>query len=81
MFYDRIKLAEKNWPEQDFFIFWESRQIYLPKELRLESNSYDYGLCTKKQNHYRLTGEVIMMDNDYECFENSLGTKEQIKLF
>ena len=81
MFYDRIKYAEKNWPELDFSIFWESRKKYLPIELRLEDNPDHYGLCVKKQNHYRLTGEVIMMDNDYECFQNSLGKKEQIKLF
>lgn len=81
MFLDRIKYAEANWPELDLTIFRKSRVKYLPNYLRIEDNPNDYGLCIKKQNHFRLTGEVIMMDKDYECFTNSLGTKQQTKLF
>lgn len=82
MFYDRIKYAEKSWgAEYDFKIFWDSRKKYLPKYLRLEDNPNHYGLCVHKQNHFRLTGEVIMMDQDYKCFKNNLGTKPQIELF
>jgi hypothetical protein len=82
MFYDRIIYAEKEWRrEYDINIFWESRKRYLPKYLRLEDNPDHYGLCIHKQNHFRLTGEVIMMDQEHECFANNLGTKIQTKLF
>lgn len=81
MFYDRIKSAEKSWGGVDLSIFWESRQKYLPLHLRLEDNPDDYGLCKIKQNHYRNTGEVIMMDKEYNCFKNNLGKNKQTKLF
>jgi hypothetical protein len=71
MFYERIKKAENHWKnDKDFSIFWEARKKYLPKELRLEDNSWDIGLNQLKQNHYLATGQVIMMDLDWDCFKN-----------
>ena len=61
MFYDRIRKAEQLWNTR-LDIFWDCRKEMLPKELRLEDNIMDKGLCAEKQNHYRLTGEVIMME-------------------
>jgi hypothetical protein len=69
MFYERIKYAESKW-KRKLPLFWESRVKYLPKELRLEDNRADFGVHKTKQNHYRLTGEVIMMNKDWECFDN-----------
>ena len=73
MLYNRIKKAELRWPEENFSIFWDARKFYLPLHLRLEDNLQDPGLCPEKQNHYRNTGQVIMMrdfdnifDNDFE---------------
>jgi len=64
MFYDRIRKAESEWPEKDFSIFWDARSKYIEPHLLLERNPLDKGLCRDKQNHYRLTGEVIMMDKE-----------------
>jgi hypothetical protein len=69
MFYDRIKYAESKWRKK-LPVFWEARKKYLPKQLRLEDNPADLGVHKSKQNHYRLTGQVIMMDKDWGCFEN-----------
>lgn len=63
MFYERIRKAETIWSEEDLSIFWNARKKYLDKDLRLEDNILDKGLCVEKQNHYRLTGEVIMMES------------------
>lgn len=71
MFHDRIKKAEAAWPKEDFGLFWEARKAWLPAYLRLEDNPGDVGVKPKKQNHYRLTGEVIMLDHDWPCFANS----------
>jgi hypothetical protein len=71
IFHDRIKKAEAAWPKEDFSIFWDARKSYLPEYLRLEDNPGDPGLKPEKQNHYRLTGQVIMMDTDWSCFANS----------
>ncbi len=69
MFYNRIKYAESEWGNQ-FQLFWDMRKECLPEHLRLEHNPDDPGLSKVKQNHYRLTGEVIMMDNEWSCFKN-----------
>lgn len=69
MFYNRIKYAESEWGNQ-FRLFWDMRKECLPEHLRLEDNPYDPGLSKNKQNHYRLTGEVIMMNREWSCFEN-----------
>jgi hypothetical protein len=71
MFHDRIKKAEAIWPEEDLSLFWEARKLYLPDYLRLEDNAHDLGVKPEKQNHYRLTGQVIAMDRDWPCFSNS----------
>ena len=70
MFHDRIKKAETTWPEEDFGLFWDARKTYLPAHLRLEDNPHDVGVKPEKQNHYRLTGQVIAMDCDWPCFRN-----------
>jgi hypothetical protein len=70
MFYERIKYAESKW-KRKLPLFWEARKKYLPTELRLEDNRADFGVHKTKQNHYRLTGEVIMMNKDWECFDNN----------
>ena len=69
MFHDRIRYAESEWGNK-FQKFWEMRKECLPEYLRLEDNSLDPGLSSLKQNHYRLTGQVIMMDKDWSCFKN-----------
>jgi hypothetical protein len=71
IFHGRIKKAEQRWPEEDFSVFWKMRQDVLPQPLRLEDNPGDVGVKPPKQNHYRLTGQVIMMDMDWPCFANS----------
>jgi hypothetical protein len=53
-------------------VFWAARQKYLPKHLRCEDMAADMGLHKTKQNHYRLTGEVIMMHKEWPCFNNNL---------
>lgn len=68
MFYERIKKAESSW-SRTFDIFWEARRETLPVHLRLEDNPLDGGLCKRKQNHYRLTGEVIMMGEDFKEYK------------
>jgi hypothetical protein len=69
MMYDRIKYAESEWGNR-FQHFWEMRRECLPEHLRLEDNPKDPGLKPEKQNHYRETGEVVMMENDWDCFSN-----------
>lgn len=75
MFRDRIKKAEAAWPEEDLGLFWDSRKTYLPAHLRLEDNPHDVGVKPEKQNHYRLTGQVIAMDCDWPCFKNGYSDK------
>ena len=70
MFHDRIKKAESHWPERDFSEFWAARRTCLPQHLRLEDNPADVGVKPQKQNHYRLTGQPIMMANEWACFKN-----------
>ncbi len=70
MFFDRIKQAEKKW-NKSLDIFYKARQEYLPPFLRCEDNPVKLKLCKQKQNHYRLTGEVIMMENEYKHYANN----------
>lgn len=70
MMYDRIKLAERNFPDATLKEFWSARRVALPEYLRLEDCPDDPGLVPYKQNHYRLTGQVIMMDRMWPCFKN-----------
>ena len=69
MFYKRIKYAESQHGNK-FDLFWQMRKDCLPKHLRLEDNPKDVGLNKIKQNHYRNTGQVIMMHHEYDCFKN-----------
>ncbi len=81
MFHDRIKKAEATWPEEDFGLFWDARKTYLPAHLLLEDNPDDVGSKPKKkkQNHYRLTGQVIAMDLDWPCFRNDYHQNKSAK--
>jgi hypothetical protein len=83
MLYKRIKKAEKmGWEDHgiNFDIFWEMRKSILPKYLRLEDNINDptYSvdvLSPIKQNHFRLTGQMIMIDHEWSCFTNDFNKK------
>jgi hypothetical protein len=71
MFHDRIKWAENAWEgKKDFDFFWDARREHLPKYLRLEEWKKDPGLKPIKQNHFRETGQTVMMDQDWDCFKN-----------
>lgn len=72
MLYDRIKWAEARWPDVDFGLFWDAR-AYLPRDVLREHNPADVGVAPRKQNHFRLTGEPVMMDEGcggWPCFSN-----------
>lgn len=69
MFYERILVNEKNWGKKND-LFRSIRQKNLPKHLLIEENYLDPGLKPIKQNWFRTTGEVIMMDKEWECFKN-----------
>lgn len=76
MFHDRIKYAERQWNDKEKFkLFWKARAEILPEYLRLECNHRDPGLKAEKQNHYRETGQVIMMDKEWNCFKNEFNNK------
>jgi hypothetical protein len=70
MMYNRIKYAEEEWGPEVGKMFWQMRKECLPVNLRLEDNPADPGLCKDKQNVFRLTGKVIMMDKDWAVFKN-----------
>lgn len=74
MLHERIKRAEALWPEEDLSIFWQARRATLPAYLRLEDTPGDLGVHPDKQNHYRLTGQVIMMERDYPQYQNDYAT-------
>lgn len=75
MFHDRIKYAESKWKDQeDFSIFWDIRKKVLPEFLRLEDNPKDPGVKPIKQNHFRETGQVILMNKDWGCFQNDFNS-------
>lgn len=69
MLHGRIKRAEECWGEP-LTVFWDARKDCLPERLRLEDNPYDPGVHESKQNWFRRTGEVVMMDLDWPCFDN-----------
>lgn len=82
MFHDRIKKAEEAWGDKkEFSMFWNARRETLSVELRLEDNPSDPGLSPEKQNHYLTTGEVIMMDKEYECFTNTFNKQSTLESF
>ena len=70
MLRDRIVAAQKLWPQEDLQVFWDAREAYLPCKLRVEDCPRDPGLKAAKQNHFRDTGQVVMMDHEWPCFEN-----------
>lgn len=71
MLYDRIRKAQDVWPDDDLSLFWDARRHYLPPHLRLEDSPHDPGCVPVKQNHFRLTGEVVMMQHDWPEFSNA----------
>lgn len=73
MFYDRIKVNETHWKKVNG-LFRILRMECLPEYLRVEDNAGDPGLAPEKQNHFRETGEVIMMDQLWPCFKNSFNS-------
>jgi hypothetical protein len=70
MLFSRINSAQGRWPHEPLDTFWEARRTLLPANLRLEDNPKDVGVHPFKQNHYLQTGEVIMMERDWDCFAN-----------
>jgi hypothetical protein len=81
MLYDRIVSASARWsddPEGDIRVaqfieetFWAARADCLPAYLRLEDVPGDPGCIPAKQNHYRETGEVIMLGHEYPIYWSS----------
>lgn len=71
MMRDRIKLAEDRWGKEEVKQFWDCRADSLPEHLLLECCPNDPGLCPEKQNHYRLTGQPIMMSKHWPEFDNA----------
>ena len=70
MFAERIKWSEEKFKDGEVGIFWKFRKEILPKNLLIEYNNRDVGLKPHKQNHFRNTGEVIMMNKEWKCFKN-----------
>jgi len=80
MFYDRIVNAEsEKWDHVDFQDFWDARSLTLPDYLRMESVKTDLGIHPLKQNWFRETGEVIMMDKDFPVFVNHYAENPEVK--
>lgn len=72
MLYDRLRASEAAWPDEPLDLFWSARAAALPPHLRLEDSPHDPGCVAVKQNHYRETGQVVMMHRDWPCFANDL---------
>lgn len=71
MLCERIRDYETKWPgDPRIELFWEARRRALPPRLRLEANPNDFGVAPEKQNHYRNTGQVIMMEGYDPVFAN-----------
>lgn len=83
MLYKRIKKSENmGWEDHgiDFDIFWKARSVNSTTDLLLEFRPNDpthnqNGLSKEKQNHFRLTGQMIMLDVDDPVFENDFSKK------
>jgi hypothetical protein len=71
MLYNRILAAQAAFPEANLDVFWEARAACLPAYLRLEDMPGDPGLAPVKQNHYRETGEVIVLGREYDRYWSS----------
>jgi hypothetical protein len=63
LLHDRILHAEALHGHR-FDDLWQGRRDALPEKLRLEDNPNDPGCVPAKQDWYRTTGEVIVMDLD-----------------
>ncbi len=72
MLYLRLKDTERKWPEEDLSIFWEARAATLPAHLLAEETDHINRLDPDKQNHFRLTGDVINMEEEWPCFQYNL---------
>jgi hypothetical protein len=57
------------------------RKDCLPIHLRQEDTPGDPGLSKEKQNHYLSTGQVIMMDKEWNCFDNDFMKPKGVELF
>lgn len=71
MHHDRVRRAEAVWPRVDFSDQWEARRAGVPKYFLMECNPKDPGLRPQKQNHFRDTGEVIMLNYWWPEFSNA----------
>lgn len=60
MAYNRLRRAEARFGHR-FSLLWEGRRRALPRWARLEDNPLDPGLSPVKQNHYRETGQPVML--------------------
>lgn len=77
MLYERLIKAQKDWPEVDFTPFWQARINALPEYLRCEhATDTVRGVCPTKQNWFRDTGQVVMMDIDDPAFTNTLKNQQ-----
>jgi hypothetical protein len=74
MLFDRINKVQELWPDEDLSDFWEARKQYIPSHYLRENNPNDPGVKGVKQNHFRNTGQVIMLDYRWPCFQNSFET-------
>jgi hypothetical protein len=70
MLHDRLTAAGRAWPEADLEVFWAARAAVLPAYLRLEDSPGDPGCVPVKQNHYRRTGQVVMLHRWDPVFVN-----------
>lgn len=71
MMYYRIKKAEARLGRQ-LGLLWGIRRDTLPAYLRLEDNPNDPGLVPAKQNHFRETGEIILLHHLFNDMEPSV---------
>lgn len=60
MAYERLMAGEARFGKR-FDVLWKARQRDLPEWARLEDNPADPGLSPVKQNHYRETGQQVML--------------------
>lgn len=75
MLRDRVAAAQRVNPGADLDVFRAARREALPTHLRVEDCPGDPGVAPAKQNHYRLTGQVVMMDREWPCFRNDFNDR------
>ena len=64
MMHDRIRWAEARHGDR-FGVLWDARKHALPAWLRLEDTPTDPGVSPVKQNHYRETGQQVLLGHDW----------------